>query len=218
MSDDIPLIFADEIARPAARRRAVFLSAMSAAQMQQYATAHWDVVVGPAFQARGEIDLAKVPAREGGEDQLAGADLISLEAPTWPADAEPHFRRWAARAIKVNAAFHNLEAAKVEAIAGTLARLGYQVVMCHWRDDNIYTIRSLSRVDRLESFGAPDWKNSNLIAVRDAELARLLLTVGRLYVGEERRIAELKLSHTVRGDHIARLEETMMALQKRVAS
>ena len=131
MSDDIPLIFADEIARPAARRRAVFLSAMSAAQMQQYATAQWDVVVGPAFQARGEIDLAKVPAREGGEDQLAGADLISLEAPTWPADAEPHFRRWAARAIKVNAAFHNLEAAKVEAIAGTLARLGYQVVMCH---------------------------------------------------------------------------------------
>ena len=218
MSDDIPLIFADEMARPAARRRVVFLSAMSAAQMQQYATAQWDVVTGPGFQARGEVDIAAVPAREGGEDQLTGADLISLEAPTWPADAEPHFRRWAARAIKVNAAFHNLGGDKVEAAAATLVRLGYQVVVCHWRADNIYGIRSLSRVERLESFGAPDWTNSNLIAVRDADLARLLLTVSRLYVGEERRIAELKLSHTVRGDHIARLEDAMMALQKRAAS
>ena len=59
MSDDIPLIFADEVARPdVQRRRAVFLSAMSAAQMQQYASAGWDVVAGPGFQSAGDIDLA----------------------------------------------------------------------------------------------------------------------------------------------------------------
>ncbi len=218
MSDDIPLIFADELTRSTARRRAVFLSAMSAAQMQQYASAQWDVIAGPGFQARADIDLAGVPAREGGEDQLAGADLISLEAPTWPADAEPHFRRWAARAIKVNAAFHNLDGAKVEAIAAALGRMGYHIVISHWRDDNIYGLRSLSRVDRLEGYGAPDWNHSNLIALRDAALVPALLTVSRLYVGEERRIAELKLSHTVRGDHIARLEDAMSTLQKRAAS
>jgi hypothetical protein len=218
MSDDIPLIFAEDLARPDTRRRAVFLSAMSAAQMQQYAAAQWDVVAGPGFQARGDIDLAAVPARSGGEEQLAGADLVSLEAPTWPADAEPQFRRWAPRAIKVNAAFHNLDEAKVAGVAAVLGKLGYQIVACHWRDDNIYAIRSLSRIDRLEALGAPDWKHVNLIALRDADLARLLLTIGRLYVGEERRIAELRLSHAVRGDHIARLEDAMMALQKRAAS
>ena len=67
------------------------------------------------------------------------------------------------------------------------------MIACHWRDDNTYRIRSLSRMERLASFGAPDWAHLNLIGVRDAEVARRVLTIARLYAGEERRIAELRL-------------------------
>ncbi len=217
MSDDIPLLFASELAKAVGpQRRAVFLSAMSAPQMQQYATAGWQVFAGPGFESAATCDLATVPASTCTVDQLQGADLISLEAPTWPSDAVDHFRRWMPHALKVNAAFHGVEDAHAERIAEGLQRLGYDVIGCHWRDDNTFGLRSLTRIDRLTAFGAPDWKHMNLIGLRDAETVRRLLVVARLYTGEERRIAELRLSHEVRGDHIRRLEDAMTTLQKRM--
>ena len=70
MSDDVPFLFADEIARPKApARRVVFLSAMSAAQMQQYTAGGWTVIAGPGFQAANTIDLASVPAQAGTSGQ-----------------------------------------------------------------------------------------------------------------------------------------------------
>ena len=55
---------------------------------------------------------------------------------------------------------------------------------------------------------------ANVIAVRDPAHARILMTIGRLYVGEERRIADLRLAHAIRGDQIARLEDALMARQR----
>src|SRR5262249_29700007 len=139
----------------------------------------------------------------------------SLEMPTWPADAADHLRRWTPRALKVNGAFHAADLARSEQVASAMTTLGYEVIACHWRDDNSYRQRSVTRIDRLSAFGAPDWAHLSLIGVRDADFARVLLALARLYTGEERRIAELKLAHAVRGDHIAQLEDAMMALQGR---
>lgn len=214
MSDDIPLIFAEDVVRPGAPRRAVFASAMSATQMQQYAAAGWRVLTAAGFEGAAAIDLAEVPAVAAAEAELVDADLISFEAPTWPDAAEARLQRWRPRTVKVNAAFHGRSDAACEAIAETLRRLGYDLVGCHWRDDNSYRLRSVGRIEPLAAFGAPDWKHTNVIATRDRMLRETLLTVARLYVGEERRIAELRLGHAVRGDHIARLEDALMAFQR----
>ena len=213
MSDDIPLIFAEEL-RAAVPRRAVFLSAASAAQMQQYATGGWQVVAAPDFQSAAAIDLATVPATTGDQAALSGATLISLEAPTWPGDAAVHLARWRPALVKVNCAFHGLADDAADSIADTLRGLGYTLLAAHWRDDNIFGLRSLSRLERFEAFGAPDWKRTNLIAVRDPAAAERILIVARLYVGEERRIAELRLSQSIRNDHIARLEDALMVRQR----
>ena len=214
MSDDIALLFADELARPAAAaRRIVFLSAMSLPQMQQYATGHWQVSAGPGFESAAGIDLAAVPATPASEDQVYDADVVSLEAPTWTKSATV-VARWQPRVVKVNGAFHGDNALVGEHAARALAGSGYEIIGCHWRADNTYALRSLSRIDRLAAFGAPDWKHLNLIATKDADFIRTLLSVARLYVGEERRIADLRVSHAVRGDHIARLEDALMAHQR----
>ncbi len=214
MSDDIALLFADELARPtAAARHAVFLSAMSLPQMQQYATGGWQVSAGPGFESAAGVDLAAVPATQASEDQARSADLVSLEAPTWTRSAAS-LGRWQPRIIKLNGAFHGDNALVGEAAVRALAAEGYDLIGCHWRADNTYALRSLSRIERLSAFGAPDWKHLNLIATKDAELIRTLLTVARLYVGEERRIADLRVSHAVRGDHIARLEDALMVHQR----
>ena len=49
MSDDIPIIFAQDIIDPqkSRARSAIFLSAENMAQMQQYAIAGWTVAAAP---------------------------------------------------------------------------------------------------------------------------------------------------------------------------
>ena len=141
------------------------------------------------------------------------AEIVSLEAPTWKNSAAA-LGRWQPRVIKFNGAFHGDTALAGEDAARAFAAAGYDIVGCHWRADNSYALRSVSRIERLSAFGAPDWKHLTLIAITDADLVRVLLSVARLYVGEERRIADLRVSHAVRGDHIARLEDAMMAHQR----
>jgi hypothetical protein len=215
VSDDIPLIFADQLAAAAGRRpRVVFMSAVAATQMQQYATAGWHVIAAPGFVSKNPVDLAAVPAHAGDEAAGEGADIVSIEAPLWPAEGFARLTHWKPACVKVNCAFHGLESRRCEDMAGMLNGLGYTLLGAHWRDDNSYALPSLSRVDYLAAFPGRDWKHLNLIAVRDGARARALTIIGRLYAGEERRIGELRLANMVRGDHIARLEDALMAHQK----
>jgi hypothetical protein len=214
VSDDIPLIFADQLASPEAREpRIVFMSAVAASQMQQYVTAGWRVIAAPGFASKSPVDLAAVPAQAGDEAAGEGADIVSIEAPLWPGEGFARLSRWKPACVKVNCAFHGLESQRCEDMASMLNGLGYTLLGAHWRDDT-YALASLSRLDYLAAFPGRDWKHLNLIAVRDAARARALTIVGRLYAGEERRIAELRVANAVRGDHIARLEDALMAHQK----
>jgi hypothetical protein len=215
VSDDIPLIFADQLAGPDGNvPRVVFMSAMAATQMQQYATAGWCVIAAPGFAAKNPVDLATVPAQAGDEAAGEGAEIVSIEAPMWPTEGFARLTRWKPACVKVNCAFHGLDSQRCEDMAGMLAGLGYTLLGAHWRDDNSYALPSLSRLDYLAAFPGRDWKHLNLIAVRDPSRARALTIIGRLYAGEERRIAELRLANVVRGDHIARLEDALMVHQK----
>jgi hypothetical protein len=214
VSDDIPLIFSDQLhAREGHVPRVVFLSAATAAQMLQYATAGWQVIAADGFQSTAAIDLAAVPAQRG-EAHAEGADIVSVEAPAWTNDARAKIALWQPAVVKVNCAFHGIDDQRGEDIAATLAGLGYVLLAAHWRDDNTYGFGTLARIDHLGAYPSRDWKHLSLIAVRDGAHARTILTVARLYVGEERRIAELRLSNAIRGDHITRLEEALMVHQR----
>ena len=91
--------------------------------------------------------------------------------------------------------------------------LGYTVIGAHWRDDNSFAIRSLAQMNYISAFAAPEWDRMNLIGVRDDAYAAVLLSVARLYVGEEKRIGELSVANAIRNDHIARLEEALAVHQ-----
>ncbi len=54
----------------------------------------------------------------------------------------------------------------------------------------------------------------NLIGVRDPAWVRAFLPVSRLYVGEEKRIGELRLANAIRNDQIARLEDALARHQE----
>ena len=91
--------------------------------------------------------------------------------------------------------------------------MGYATVGAYWRDDNSFGLRGVVNINALAAFPAPDWDRMNIIGVRDAKMAHALLSVGRLYAGEETRIGELRVANAIRNDHIARLEEALAAHQ-----
>ena len=94
MSDDIPIIFAEELLHPGRKSTAVFMSAVSSAQMQQYATAGWRVLVTKDFKSSAAIDLAAVPALTAGDDEMVGCTFLSCEAPFLAADAGARLADW----------------------------------------------------------------------------------------------------------------------------
>lgn len=210
MSSDIPIIFAFELQPPSGRPAAVFLSAASAPQMQQYATAGWDVIAAAGF-AGAKIDLATVPARALDDDAVATATLLSCEAPHLNRDTAGRIARWRPEVVKINCAFHNI--ADAQAVADTLGANGYHLLGAHWRDDNSFRIRAVDELAPLAVFSPPAWDQLDIIAVRDKKLERAILTLGRLYVGEEARILELRVGNMVRSDTIARLEDALVAHQ-----
>jgi len=213
MSDDIPIIFADDILNPGrtAAPTAVFMSAGSASQMQQYATAGWRVLIAPGFKSSGEINLATVPAGPGNENDFTGCKLLSCEVPFLDAGAGSRIAAWRPEMVKFNCAFHNV--ADASSLATSVAGMGYAVIGAYWRDDNSFGLRSLVNINMLTTFPAPDWDRMNIIGVRDAKMAHVLLSVGRLYAGEETRIGELRVANSIRNDHIARLEEALAVHQ-----
>jgi hypothetical protein len=213
VSDDIPIIFAEDLLNPdrKAPPAAVFLSAASLTQMQQYATAGWRVLAAPGFKSSAEINLTGVPAAPCGEEAAAGAALLSCEAPFLNADTGGRVGRWKPAIVKFNCAFHNV--ADAASLASSLKGMGYTVLGAHWRDDNSFAIRSLTSITHISAFAAPEWDRMNLIGVRDPDRARALISLAHLYVGEEKRIAELRVANAIRNDHIARLEDALIAHQ-----
>jgi hypothetical protein len=208
VSDDIPLIFSHA---PAA---AVFLSATGAAHMQQYATAGWRVAVPKDFRSARPVDLAQVPAVTIDDADLKGAALISTEGPYWTDGELARVAAATPDAVKVNCAFHDMASGRIAAIAGQLASIGLTVIGAHWRDDNTYRIRGLHRIDVLSAFEPPEWPRLNFIACANPTLVTGIISIGRLYTGQEQRIAQLRLSEAIRNDHIARLEAALVAAQQ----
>jgi len=212
VSDDIPIIFAEDIANAGANRPVVvFLSAASVGQMQQYAAGGWRVLAAPGFRSKSEIDLTKVPGTACTEDGSTNCTLLSCEIAYLGGDAGARINKWKPEIIKINCAFNDV--ADAGTLASSMKGMGYTVIGAHWRDDNSFAIRSLAAMDKLDAFPAPEWERMNLIGVRDATRVPTLLSVARLYVGEEKRIGELRLANAIRNDHIARLEEALSAQQ-----
>lgn len=214
MSDDIPIIFAEELQRTDRARApvAVFLSAGSASQMQQYVTAGWQVFATPGFRSDAKINLTEVPAATAPEASVPACTLLGCEAKFLPPDAISHIKRWQPAFLKFNCAFYDISDAG--GLAASMTGLGYVVIAALWRDDNSFGYRSLSNLGPLASFPNREWDRTNLIGVREPAMAQALLTLSRLYVGEERRIAELRVANAIRNDYIARLEDALQAHQK----
>lgn len=215
MSDDIPLIFADDSPAPTA----IFLSATSAAQMQQYSTAGWRVHVPSTFQAVRPFNLNDVPATMVDEATMSQPTLISSEGPMWGSQDIVKLqnlvklKRWQPRVVKINYAFYDVDTAQVQTVAEELNSLGYVVLAAHWRDDNTMRLRSLSRIDRLAAMVPPEWQRLNFIACADERLAHMVLRIARLHTGQEQRIAQLRINEAIRNDHIARLEAALVKAQ-----
>lgn len=214
MSDDIPLIFAEDTGTPSA----VFLSATSTAHMQQYAQAGWRVYAAGGFQSFRPINLADVPAQAG--EDVGQPTLVSCEGPHWAGGQDiakltnlVRLKRWQPRVVKLNYAFHDVPVEQIRTVADELGSLGYVVLAAHWRDDNTMRVRSLNRIERLAHLQPPEWNRLNFIACADERIANLILRVGRLHSGQEQRIAQLRVSEALRNEHIARLEAALVKAQ-----
>lgn len=213
MSDDIPIIFAEELRRTGVQTpTAVFLSASGTPQMQQYATAGWSVSAIPGFRTAAPVTLGDVPATSIASDAIPACTLVSSEAKYLPAETAGLIKRWQPAFVKFNCAFY--EIADATGLAAAVTGLGYTVFAGIWRDDNSFGYRSLSAFGPLAGFPTIDWARTNIVGVKDAVMAHTLQSVARLYVGEERRIADLRVANAIRNDHITRLEDALLAHQK----
>ena len=100
------------------------------------------------------------------------------------------------------------------ALADSLEAAGYEVLAARWQDDNSFKHPQLGGDSRCFcGVAAPAWDRLNLIGVRDPKLYHVIGVIGRLYAGEERRIAELQAANAIRSDTIARLEDALIARQ-----
>lgn len=216
MSDDIPLIFADDSPSPSA----VFLSAASTMQMQQYAQGGWRVQVVSGFQSLRPVNIAEVPAVSADEAMIGQPTLVSCEGAYWAGGQDivklqnlVRIKRWQPRIVKLNYAFSDVEPSQIQTVANEMVSLGYVVLGAHWRDDNTLNIRSLNRIERMAMLQPPEWNRLNFIACADERTALMILRIGRLHAGQEQRIAQLRLSEALRSQHIARLEAALVKAQ-----
>jgi len=216
MSDDIPVIFAQDLcAKPGAPQPvALFLSALSVMQMQQYATSGWRVLAAKNLPTAAPIKLPDVPAEECDVASVPSPYMISCEAPALDAAAMQTIERLKPEVVKINGAFHKADPTP-EAFARKLGSLGYTMLGAHWRNDNSFAVKMLSYIGKLSVFEPPEWNRLDVIAIRDADVAKAVLNFGRLYAGEEKRIGELRVAQSIRNDYIARLEDALAVHQSR---
>jgi hypothetical protein len=206
---DIPVIFAVELMR--LPQTAVFLNAVTTAQMQHYARSGWSVAAAEGFTATGQVDLEAVPATARGDTEIAQVTVLSCEAPRLREDTARRIALWKPEIVKINCAFHGV--ADARDVAASLQQVGYDVLIAGWKDDNSFAFRATTVFVPLADVNAPDWDRMDIIGVKEPALRRAILAVGRLYAEEELRILDLRVANAIRGDTIARLEDALVARQ-----
>lgn len=209
MSDDIPVIFAQTELKP--RPVAIFLSASHATQIEQYVVAGWHVYCSPSFSGCAiptelTVGIFDPSALKQSPNLLIG-DIVHLDD-----DWRHTVTLFAPLAVKINAAFSDNPEA-VTAVASFLSQNGYTLCASHWNNDNAFGYRILDRIDALSVFQPTPWTKLNLIAYKDAKSAADMVRFGRFYAGQEKRVGELEVSRAIRSDHIAQLEDALMAHQ-----
>jgi hypothetical protein len=210
MSDDLPIIISEESQTPTV----LFLSSTGTVQMQQYGVAGWGVAITKDFQPLGPTALADVPAQVVDDSVIVRPTLVSCEIQTWTSEAIARVRKFQPRIIKVNCAFSDATPKTIEAAAQSLADMGLIVLGTHWRDDNTQRLVYLNRIDYLSALQPPEWPRLSFVGLTDARQADAVIRIGRLHAGHEQRIAQLRISETLRGEHIARLEKALIAAQQ----
>lgn len=209
MSDDIPIIFAQQKMSPPPV--ALFLSASHSQQMEQFVIANWRVVLAPDFCG---CDIPKeLVAESFNPNNLEGPPgLLSAEIRYLPDDWHHRVRILTPEIVKINAAFSE-DADAVAAVAANLTEQEYTICAAYWSDDNAVGLKTLDRIDALAVLQPTPWASLNLIAFADASQAQDMLRFGRFYAVQEKRIGELLITKAIRGDYIQQLEEALKSEQ-----
>ena len=151
MSDDIPIIFAQQKMSPPPV--AIFLSASHSTQMEQFILAHWRVMLAPDFTG---CDIPQDLVVESfNPDALAGPPaLLSTDIDSIPDDWHHRVRLFAPAMVKINAAFSE-EAEPIVNAAAKLSELNYTLCAAYWRNDNAFASgQSRFKSYRLECAGS----------------------------------------------------------------
>lgn len=209
MSDDIPLIFAQQATVPPPV--ALFLSATHPNQMEQFVLAGWRVMLAQDFTGC-EVPPQLIWEAFDPNALVSPPALLSATVNDLPEDWSHRVRILTPDMVKMNAAFSE-DADPVVGAASSLTDQGYTLCAAYWRDDNVCGFKLLDRIDLLSVFQPTPWSNLNLLAFRDEAQARDMLRFGRFYAGQEKRIGELQIAKSIRGDYINQLEDALQAHQ-----
>ncbi len=209
MSDDIPIIFAQQEMSPPPV--GIFLSASHPAQMEQFVLANWRVMLAPDFSG------CEIPAdlivESFNPDTLEGPPaLLSANINSIPDDWHHRVRLFSPSMVKINAALTD-DAELIVDAASVLGDLNYTLCAAYWRNDNAFALKTLDRIDALSVFQPTPWTNLNLLAFSDAGQAKDMLRFGRFFAGQEKRVGELQVTNVVRGDYIQQLEDALIKQQ-----
>lgn len=209
MSDDIPIIFAQQDMSPPPV--AIFLSASHPNQMEQFVLAGWRVMIADDFAGCTiPKELMCEPLDPGKLDRAPA--LVSANVADLPEDWHQRVRLFTPAMVKINAAFTE-EADPIVDAAAKLSDQDYALCAAYWRDDNAFGFKTLDRIDALSVFQPTPWVNLNIMGFSDAAQAQDMLRFGRFYAGQEKRIGELLITKTIRGDYISQLEDALMLKQ-----
>jgi hypothetical protein len=210
MSDDLPIIISEESQTPTV----LFMSSTGTVQMKQYGVAGWGVAVTKDFQPLGPTVLADIPAQVVDDSIVVRPTLVSCEIQTWSPETIARIKKFEPRILKLNCAFSEVDPKTIEAAAQSIVNMGLIVLGTHWRDDNTQRLVYLNRIDYMTSLQPPEWPRLSFIGLTDARQAEAVIRIGRLHAGHEQRIAQLRISEALRGEHIARLEKALIAAQQ----
>ena len=209
MSDDIPVIFAQQEMSPPPV--SLFLSVSHPNQMEQFVLAGWRVMLAQDFTGC-EIPSNLVVEPFDAEKIIQPPALLSANIGSLPDDWHHRVRMLTPRMVKINAAFSS-EAEPIVDASSALMKQGYTLCAAYWRNDNAFELSILDRIDALSAFQPTPWTRLNLIAFSDPAQANDMLRFGRFYAGQEKRIGELQIAKAIRGDYIQQLEDALMAQQ-----
>ena len=209
MSDDIPIIYAQQVMSP--KPVALFLSASNSKQMEQFIIAGWRVMAADNFSGcsiPAELDCEPFdPEQFSITPTLMSASISGLEDRWYKL-----VQLYAPSMVKINAAFSE-DAEPIVEVAERLAEQDYTLCAAHWRNANTLGLRVLDRIDSLSVFKPTPWTRLNIIGFANSDQAQYMLRFGRFYASQEKRIGDLLISQAIRGDYITQLEEALKLKQ-----